>query len=164
MACESRVPPKGFTLVELLVVIAIIGILIALLLPALQAAREAARRSQCANQLVQLGLAMHTYEHAHGYFPPGVIDKQGPIRNVPSGYHMSWVTQILPYIEEGNTYRHIDFKQGAYARKNAPARAVVIGVLICPSDWTVPRGTAPPMALEDQGPGAAVGPSAGMSS
>ena len=164
MSCRTRIHPRGFTLVELLVVIAIIGLLIAVLLPAVQAAREAARRSQCGNHLVQLGLALHTYEHAHNFFPPGVIDAKGPIRSVPSGYHMSWVTQILPYIEEVNTYRHIDFKQGAYAAKNAPARAVVIPVLVCPSD---PKGRAnlvAPAPQHDQGPTDLSGTQIGLSS
>lgn len=139
MPSKARLRRTGFTLVEVLVVIAIIGILIALLLPAVQAAREAARRSQCANHLVQVGLALHVYEHARGFFPPGVIEPKGPIRNLPSGYHMSWVTQILPYIEEMNTYRHIDFKQGAYAQKNAAARGAPIPLLACPSERSIGR-------------------------
>src|SRR5512134_266205 len=89
---------RAFTLVELLVVIAIIGILIALLLPAVQAAREAARRSQCTNNLSQIGIALHLYESAHGQFPAGVINDKGPVRSEPIGHHMSWLTQILPYI------------------------------------------------------------------
>ena len=129
---RSRRP--AFTLVELLVVIAIIGILIALLLPAVQAAREAARRVQCTNNLAQLGLALQNYDSAHQTLPPGVVDAKGPIRNEPKGYHMSWLVQILPYMEEQVTFEHVDFSVGAYDRKNDPVAAVQIATFACPSD------------------------------
>lgn len=134
---------RGFTLVELLVVIAIIGILIALLLPAVQAAREAARRSSCTNNMVQIGLALHNYEAAHGVLPPGTVNDKGPIRSEPVGYHMSWIVQMLPYIEEGNTFRHIDFSVGAYAKKNAKVHAVWMEFLRCPSDAGPSAGSSP---------------------
>lgn len=90
-------PRRGFTLVELLVVIAIIGILIALLLPAVQAAREAARRAQCANNLKQLGMAMHNYHSSMKCFPPGfmAIDHNG----APAG-GWAWGVFLMPYIEQ----------------------------------------------------------------
>jgi prepilin-type processing-associated H-X9-DG protein len=119
--------------VELLVVIAIIGILISLLLPAVQAAREAGRRTQCANNLIQLGIALHNYELGHEVFPPGTVDARGPIRSEPRGYHMSWLVQILPYMEETNAFRMIDFKLGAYDKKNVEVRKHAIAILHCPS-------------------------------
>lgn len=125
---------RGFTLIELLVVIAIIAILIALLLPAVQQAREAARRSACKNNIMQLGIALHNYEMAFEVLPPGTVEPKGPISNVQQGYHMSWIVQILPYIEQRNTFQHTDFKVGAYDPKNAPVRAVHLNVLNCPSD------------------------------
>ncbi len=90
---------RGFTLVELLVVITIIGILIALLLPAVQAAREAARRSQCTNNMKQIGLALHSYSDTHGAFPPGGLPVRGP----------SWLVFILPYVEQESAYAQIVF-------------------------------------------------------
>ena len=124
----------AFTLVELLVVIAIIGILVALLLPAVQACREAARRTQCNNNLMQLGLAVLNYEMAFHVYPPGTVDKSGPIHNVPEGYHHNWASQILPFMEEINTYHHIDFGVGVYDEKNATVRKVRLATLRCPSD------------------------------
>jgi prepilin-type N-terminal cleavage/methylation domain-containing protein/prepilin-type processing-associated H-X9-DG protein len=126
----------GFTLVELLVVIAIIGILVALLLPAVQAAREAARRLQCSNNLSQMALAVQNYEGAFRVYPPGTIEESGPIANVAQGYHHNWVSQILPYIEQTVTYRHIDFDAGVYDDKNAEVRRVDISVLSCASDYS----------------------------
>ena len=124
---------KAFTLVELLVVIAIIGILIALLLPAVQAAREAARRVACVNNLAQLGLAVQTYVEANEALPAGVANPKGPVDTDPSGYKMSWITQLLPYFEENTTYDHIDFKAGVFDKKNAAVRGIAISTLICPS-------------------------------
>ena len=126
--------PHGFTLVELLVVIAIIGILIGMMLPAVQAARESARRSQCTSNLAQLILAVHSYESAHGVYPPGTVNDKGPIRNEPKGLHHNWIVHILPYIEEGNAYHQIDQSASVYAPKNAPVRQLTIPLLQCPSE------------------------------
>lgn len=126
---------SGFTLIELLVVIAIIAILIALLLPAVQQAREAARRTQCKNSLCQIGLAIHNYEMSHNVLPLGSVNPTGPIRSEPQGYHMSWGVQILPYIEQQNVYRMIDFTVGAYDPKNEAMRRQVIQTYVCPSDF-----------------------------
>src|SRR5690349_18950231 len=86
---------SGFTLVELLVVIAIIGILVALLLPAVQAAREAARRSQCLNNVRQVGLGMHTYENTHSTLPVGAY----------GCCWGTWQVQMLPYMEREMMWR-----------------------------------------------------------
>ena len=135
----ARQRSAGFTLVELLVVIAIISILVALLLPAVQAAREAARRASCANNLVQMIVAVNQYEMAHGVYPPGTVDAQGPIRSIAKGYHHSWVTQILPYMEQRAAFAHIDRSVGVYDPKNAPVRSIALQNLACPSS---PRITA----------------------
>jgi prepilin-type N-terminal cleavage/methylation domain-containing protein/prepilin-type processing-associated H-X9-DG protein len=134
----------GFTLIELLVVIAIIGVLIALLLPAVQAAREAARRSQCTSNLMQLGIALQNYESAHEMLPPGVVNPKGPIANVPKGYHFSWLTQILPYLEHRNAHSRLNYAAGAYHPSNDTIRGSVIRVFLCPSDpGNSPSGPAP---------------------
>jgi prepilin-type N-terminal cleavage/methylation domain-containing protein/prepilin-type processing-associated H-X9-DG protein len=100
-------PSRAFTLVELLVVIAIIGVLVALLLPAVQAAREAARRTQCANNLKQIGIAFQNYHSAQGVFAPGWTEDDRPsrperINNLAWGYH------ILPYTENQPLYEQFD--------------------------------------------------------
>ena len=130
---QCSLPHHGFTLVELLVVIAIIGILIALLLPAVQAAREAARRSSCQNNLRQLSMAVHNFEHAHEHFPVGVTNPTGPIRNLPQGDHKSWIARLLPYFGEQVRFRYLDRSVGAYHKNNDPARQTDMNVLMCPS-------------------------------
>ncbi len=124
---------KAFTLVELLVVIAIIGVLVALLLPAVQAAREAARRCSCLNNLSQLVLATHNYEFAVEHLPAGVINPEGPIRSEADGQHVSWMVQILPYVEMQNVYNIFDIEAGAYAPANSKVRATPVSVFTCPS-------------------------------
>jgi len=101
----SRINRTGFTLVELLVVIAIIAILIALLLPAVQAAREAARRTQCNNNLKQIGIALHNYHSTYGRFPPGWGWR------ADGNHHNSWAwsAKILPYVEQGGLNNEIDY-------------------------------------------------------
>jgi len=113
-------------------------VLIGLLLPAVQSAREAARRCACANNVVQLGLALHGHEFAHEAFPAGVAGDDGPIRSLPEGRHAGWIIPILPFIEQQALARHIDPDAGAYAAANAAARAVKIACLACPSSPTRP--------------------------
>jgi prepilin-type N-terminal cleavage/methylation domain-containing protein len=124
---------SAFTLVELLVVIAIIGVLVALLLPAVQAAREAARRSSCLNNISQLALAVHNYEFAVENLPAGTTNPEGPIRSEPIGQHVSWIVQILPYVEMRNAYDAFDQEAGAYAPTNSAIRAVPVSLFVCPS-------------------------------
>lgn len=118
---------KGFTLVELLVVIAIIGILIALLLPAVQAAREAARRSQCTNNLKQIGLALHNYHDTHKTFPPGGWNEAN------QGNRLGYTVFILPFMELQALYDQFDCEAHNYTGANLlPALNAVSGYF-CPS-------------------------------
>ena len=139
----ERNPPRGgFTLIELLVVIFIIAILIAVLLPAVMQSVEAARRAQCTNNLAQIGLAIHNYEMAHNVYPPGCVNPTGPIRSEPQGYHMSWMVQLLPFLEQHNLLQTMDFAVGAYDEKNSRARRMTIRTYVCPSDFAMPTRQA----------------------
>lgn len=120
---------RGFTLIELLVVIAIIAILIALLLPAVQQAREAARRSQCKNNLKQIGLALHNYYDVHGCFPFG----QGG-----TGNRYSAISQVLPFLDQAPLYNDIDFSLPPADPVNDLPRLTELTVLRCPSDFENP--------------------------
>jgi prepilin-type N-terminal cleavage/methylation domain-containing protein/prepilin-type processing-associated H-X9-DG protein len=137
---ETNAPRPAFTLIELLVVIAIIGVLIGLLLPAVQKVREAAARTQCANNLKQIGLALHNYESANGYFPTSYKMLPAPDPAAPSGtgsYGPSVFVLILPYLEQDNVYRQIDITKAALnpvnMPPNNPAYSTPIKTFLCPS-------------------------------
>lgn len=107
----KSVKSRGFTLIELLVVIAIIAVLISLLLPAVQQAREAARRTQCKNNLKQLGLALFNYESSFSTLPPGWIQPNLTLGQPFASNYWGWNTMILPFMDQANIYNQI---QGGY--------------------------------------------------
>src|SRR5262249_40984782 len=138
---------RAFTLIELLVVIAIIAVLIGLLLPAVQKVREAANRMSCGNNLKQLGIACHNYQSTHGRLPPAYL---GPIPNEGNATAttpcLSVLCYLLPYIEQDNIYKQIDFarqanwwdtttpgSQGFAPNANFIAAQTKIKMLVCPS-------------------------------
>ena len=135
-----RLHRKGFTLVELLVVIAIIGILVGLLLPAVQAAREAARRMSCSNNLKQIGLALHNYNDTYKKFPSGQYYCRRDMactaaRNTwLQGW--GWHASILPFIEQGNLGRTLNYSLNLYDPANLQLIRTPMPIFQCPSDAT----------------------------
>jgi prepilin-type N-terminal cleavage/methylation domain-containing protein len=153
---QRKSAKSGFTLVELLTVIAIIGILVALLLPAVQSAREAARRMQCSNNLKQIGLGLHNYNSAFRMFPfSSTSAPSGPSAGGCQNGFFSWLSMILPQIEQMPLYEQIDFGRGMASDCNLPssmshrnvridighpnaiAASTVVPTYICPSDILV---------------------------
>lgn len=130
---------RGFTLIELLVVIAIIAILIALLLPAVQQAREAARRSQCKNNLKQIGLALHNYHDTYGVLPMLEVHNSAFLSWATNDWGNStgtWMLLILPFLDEGPQYDKIDFNDrwdGGPGGVNKQAVKRRYDVYLCPS-------------------------------
>ena len=122
---------SGFTLIELLVVIAIIAVLVALLLPAVQQAREAARRSQCKNNLKQIGLALHNYMETHTKLPPGGTYQSG----VAAGAGWSVQARILPFVEQASLQNLIDFSKNYNVSPNAnTVTSMRLSLFMCPSE------------------------------
>jgi prepilin-type N-terminal cleavage/methylation domain-containing protein len=134
---------RGFTLIELLVVIAVIAILVSLLLPAVQQARESARRTQCRNNLKQIGLALHNYHDTHQVFPPAYVGS--PVAtglaagasfpddnfNGPSG--LAWGALLLPALEQAALYQQFDPTLPFWLPQHASAMQVRLTVFLCPS-------------------------------
>ncbi len=149
---------RGFTLIELLVVIAIISVLISLLLPAVQSAREAARRTQCQNNLKQLGLAMHNYHSAIQSFPIGytIYEQPWPVDPTVPGGHAKWgvLAMLTPFLEQTSVYNSINFafpliggpnQNFALFQENQTVVSTQIAIFLCPSDGMIQPGstTAP---------------------
>lgn len=133
-------PRRGFTIIELLVVIAIISLLIVLLLPAVQAGREAARRAQCANNLKQIGLALHSYHDTFGSLPPGRIRSYDPRFAGPNPPCTSSVVDkslhvfVLPFMEQTTLYNSINQNLTVLCAQNATLHTTVVAAYACPSD------------------------------
>lgn len=134
--------PRAFTLIELLVVIAIIAVLIALLLPAVQQAREAARRTQCKNNLKQIGLALHNYHDTYLSFPAAMFFSNYPNGGLV-GYQQSngatqhgpnWLVGMLPYFDQAPLYNQVNFTQSMGSAANANVVGANMSALRCPSD------------------------------
>jgi prepilin-type N-terminal cleavage/methylation domain-containing protein/prepilin-type processing-associated H-X9-DG protein len=152
-------PSRGFTLVELLVVIAIIGILVALLLPAIQAAREAARRTQCMNNLRQMGLAMLNYESSYKVFPPSDVVVPDPATGLlTKSLGLSVHARLLPFVEEASLRTLVNFSAAYNHASNDVARMTSVAMFVCPSDGgpnalTTPTPGAPTSYHANQGSG-----------
>ena len=144
----SQVPRshRGFTLIELLVVIAIIAVLIALLLPAVQSAREAARRSQCVNNLKQLGLAAHNYESQNSVFPASCSGPQvSTTYSYDSGWGFNWPIALLPQMEQSTIFNAVNFFAKPRGPENTTAAYAQLATMLCPSD-NVSQQPSPPFA------------------
>jgi prepilin-type N-terminal cleavage/methylation domain-containing protein len=136
-ACHSA----GFTLIELLVILTIIGVLIALTLPAVQAARESSRRSWCANNLRQIGVALHQYELAIGSLPPGrtvLYDPRYSGSNPPctsTNIDKSIFVSILPWLEQNALYNAINQNVTIFGFENLTVASVAVGAYVCSARW-----------------------------
>jgi prepilin-type N-terminal cleavage/methylation domain-containing protein/prepilin-type processing-associated H-X9-DG protein len=128
---------QAFTLIELLVVIAIIAILVALLVPAVQKVRESAARAQCTNNLKQIGLGLHGYHNSRGHFPPGYVDGNTNPDSTPDndvGPGWGWAAFLLPYLEQDNFYKQINFNVAVGTGVNKQVSQQLLTIFLCPSD------------------------------
>lgn len=144
MLAKSSRRSRGFTLIELLVVIAIIAVLVAILLPAVQQAREAARRSQCQNNLKQLGVAMHSYLETHSVFPRGNFERYDAATYGYGNYSyfsFSAHAMLLPFMDQGALYNRLDFSLAPNQGANDTTKRATVPGFLCPSDLNqIPNG------------------------
>jgi prepilin-type N-terminal cleavage/methylation domain-containing protein/prepilin-type processing-associated H-X9-DG protein len=125
---------RAFTLIELLVVIAIIAVLIGLFLPAIQKVRDTALRMKCANNLKQIGLALHNYHGVNEQFPPGFTSGSATIDGEGTGPGWGWAAYLLPHMEQGGLSQLIDFTKDIRDPVHATPRATIISSFLCPAD------------------------------
>jgi prepilin-type N-terminal cleavage/methylation domain-containing protein/prepilin-type processing-associated H-X9-DG protein len=133
---------RAFTLIELLVVIAVIGVLTGLLLPAVQSARSAARRTQCQNNLKQLGLALQAYMSAHNVLPMSAVAGAG------HGINQSWIAMILPEIDQRPLFNAYNFSVENYDAANSTVVGTQISTVLCPED-PLPTEPKPSSQIEN---------------
>ena len=137
----------GFTLIELLVVIAIIAVLVGLLLPAVQKVREAAARTQCLNNLKQIGLGLHNYHSTFAKFPPGWVRVANS--NPTTDPSWSWSCFLLPYLEQQNVYNTLNPATQTFSqafKNNLTTLQTPIKTFMCPSDTVFPLNTNRPFS------------------
>jgi prepilin-type N-terminal cleavage/methylation domain-containing protein/prepilin-type processing-associated H-X9-DG protein len=125
---------RAFTMVELLVVIGIIGVLMSLLVPAVQKVRESANRLKCMNNLEQIGIAFHNYYGVNGNFPPGFTGQADFLDGPSLGPGWGWGARLLPYLEQSDLHRLIDFTKDIADPANAQVREKSLAVFLCPAD------------------------------
>jgi prepilin-type N-terminal cleavage/methylation domain-containing protein/prepilin-type processing-associated H-X9-DG protein len=132
--CSRR---AAFTLIELLVVIAIVGILIGLMVPAVQQIREVAARTQCANNLKEIGTALHAYHDVNRCFPAGYVDGNSDPNRTPDndqGPGWGWAAYLLPHLDQVNIYQKINFQASVGSGVNASVSVLPLSIYQCPSD------------------------------
>jgi prepilin-type N-terminal cleavage/methylation domain-containing protein len=143
--------PRAFTLIELLVVIAIIAVLVGLLVPAVQKVREAAARTQCFNNLRQIGIGLHDYHDVKGTFPSGHIELLDSNGNYQ--YYTSWAITLLPYIEQDNLFKqYLDNPVPNQDRRNQAFCQAYISIYTCPTDTRTNKILAPETIAPDGNP------------